>query len=168
VPGGTDNINPMEAALWVFLPGFVAIASGLLSWFVMQSRMEVKLAEQRETLAELRGQIKAEKESMELSVVSAARIAEETAKREAFDRFLGELKVEKRHYTRENRMLMNSRKSLVLQERMYFRNIPLSDWIEHEILIDEGADVNRLVQDMTVFDQGVVSIDEVPRRKQLA
>jgi hypothetical protein len=158
----------MEAALWVFLPGFVAIASGLLSWFVMQSRMEVKLAEQRETLAELRGQIKAEKESMELSVVSAARIAEETAKREAFDRFLGELKVEKRHYTRENRMLMNSRKSLVLQERMYFRNIPLSDWIEHEIMIDEGADVNRLVQDMTVFDKGVVSIDEVPRRKQLA
>ena len=158
----------MEATLWVFLPGFVAIASGLLSWFVMQSRMEVKLAEQRETLAELRGQIKAEKESMELSVVSAAKIAEETAKREAFDRFLGELKVEKRHYTRENRMLMNSRRSLVLQERMYFRNIPLSDWIEHEILIDEGADVNRLVQDMTVFDKGVVSIDEVPRRKQLA
>ena len=158
----------MEAALWVFLPGFVAIASGLLSWFVMQSRMEVKLAEQRETLAELRGQIKAEKESMELSVVSAARIAEETAKREAFDRFLGELKVEKRHYTRENRMLMNSRRSLVLQERMYFRNIPLSDWIEHEIMIDDGADVNRLVQDMTVFDKGIVSIDEVPRRKQLA
>ena len=148
--------------------GFVAIASGLLSWFVMQSRMEVKLAEQRETLAELRGQIKAEKESMELSVASAAKIAEEMAKREAFDRFLGELKVEKRHYTRENRMLMNSRKSLVLQERMYFRNIPLSDWIEHEIMIDEGADVNRLVQDMTVFDKGVVSIDEVPRRKQLA
>jgi hypothetical protein len=158
----------MEAALWVFLPGFVAIASGLLSWFVMQSRMEVKLAEQRETLAELRGQIRAEKESMELSVASAAKIAEEMAKREAFDRFLGELKVEKRHYTRENRMLMNSRKSLVLQERMYFRNIPLSDWIEHEIMIDEGADVNRLVQDMTVFDKGVVSIDEVPRRKQLA
>jgi len=158
----------MEAALWVFLPGFVAIASALLSWFVMQSRMEVKLAEQRETLAELRGQIRAEKEAMELSVHSAAKIAEETAKREAFDKFLGELKVEKRHYTRENRMLMNSRKSLVLQERMYFRNIPLSDWIEHEIMLDEGADVNRVVQDMTVFDKGIVSIDEMPRRKQLA
>jgi hypothetical protein len=158
----------MEAALWVFLPGFVAIASALLSWFVMQSRMEVKLAEQRETLAEVRGQIKAEKEAMELSVRSAARIAEETAKREAFDHFLAELKVEKRHYTRENRMLMNSRKSLVLQERMYFRNIPLSDWIEHEITLEDGADVNRMVQDMTVFDKAVVSIDDVPRRKQLA
>lgn len=158
----------MEAALWVFLPGFVAIASALLSWFIMQSRMEVKLAEQRETLAEVRGQLKAEKESMELSVRSAAKIAEETAKREAFDRFLGELKVEKRHYTRENRMLMNSRKSLVLQERMYFRNIPLSDWIEHEITLEDGADVDRMVQDMTVFDKGVVSIEDLPRRKQLA
>ena len=158
----------MEAALWVLLPGFVAIASALLAWFVMQSRMDVKLAEQRETLAELRGQIKAEKENMELAVISAGRIAEETAKRESFDKFLAELKVEKRHYTRENRMLMNSRRSLVLQERMYFRNIPLSDWIEHEIMIDDGADVNRLVQDMTVFDKGVVSIDEMPRRKQLA
>jgi hypothetical protein len=158
----------MEAALWVLLPGFVAIASALLAWFVMQSRMEVKLAEQREMLAEVRGQMKAEKEAMELSVHSAAKIAEETARREAFDKFLAELKVEQRHYTRENRMLMNSRRSLVLQERMYFRNIPLSDWIEHEILLDDGADVGRVVQDMTVFDKAVVNIAEVPRRKQLA
>jgi hypothetical protein len=158
----------MEAVLWVLLPGFVAIASALLSWFVMQSRMDVKLAEQRETLAEVRGQIKAEKESMEIALRSAVKVAEETARRQAFDNFLGELKVEQRHYTRENRMLMHNRKSLVLQERMYFRNIPLSDWIEHEIMLDDGADVDRMVQDMTVFDKGVVNIAEVPRRKQLA
>jgi len=158
----------MEAALWVLLPGFVAIASAMLAWFIMQSRMEVKLAEQRETLAELKGQLKAEKEAMVGTLQTAIRAAEETAKRQAFDNFLGELKVEQRHYTRENRMLMNSRKSLVLQERMYFRNIPLSDWIEHEITLDDAADVDRLVQDMTVFDKAVVSIAEIPRRKQLA
>jgi hypothetical protein len=158
----------MEAALWVLLPGFVAIASAMLSWFIMQSRMEVKLAEQRETLSELKGQLKAERDAMSMSLQTAIRAAEETAKRQAFDNFLGELKVEQRHYTRENRMLMNSRKSLVLQERMYFRNIPLSDWIEHEITLDDAADVDRLVQDMTVFDKGVVSIAELPRRKQLA
>jgi hypothetical protein len=158
----------MEAALWVLLPGFVAIASAMLAWFIMQSRMEVKLAEQRETLSELKGQLKAERDAMSMSLQTAIRAAEETAKRQAFDNFLGELKVEQRHYTRENRMLMNSRKSLVLQERMYFRNIPLSDWIEHEITLDDAADVDRLVQDMTVFDKGVVSIAELPRRKQLA
>jgi hypothetical protein len=158
----------MEAALWVLLPGFVAIASAMLAWFIMQSRMEVKLAQQRETLSELKGQLKAEKDAMSMSLETAILAAEEKAKRQAFDNFLGELKVEQRHYTRENRMLMNSRKSLVLQERMYFRNIPLSDWIEHEIVLDDAADVDRLVQDMTVFDKGVVSIAEMPRRKQLA
>jgi len=140
----------------------------MLAWFIMQSRMEVKLAEQRETLSELKGQLKAEREAMTGTLQTAIRAAEETAKRQAFDTFLGELKVEQRHYTRENRMLMNSRKSLVLQERMYFRNIPLSDWIEHEITLDDAADVDRLVQDMTVFDKAVVSIAEIPRRKQLA
>src|SRR5678816_790339 len=101
---------------WVFLPGFVAIASGLLSWFIMQSRMDVKLAEQREELAESRGALIAEKAALQASLAPALKAAEETAKREAFDNFLAELKVEQRHYTRENRMLMSSRKSLVLQE----------------------------------------------------
>ena len=153
----------MEAALWVILPGFVAVASAMLAWFIMQSRMEVKLAEQRETLSELKGQLKAEREALSASLSTAIRAAEETAKRQAFDHFLAELKVEQRHYTRENRMLMQNRKSVVLQERMYFRNIPLSDWIEHEIALEEGADIGRMVQDMTIFDKGVVSITDAPR-----
>ena len=163
------TIEHMEVLLWIFLPGFVALASGLLAWFVMQSRMEVKLAEQRADLAEARGALDAEKVAVQASMHMAVRAAEETARREAFDTFLSELSVEQRHYTRENRMLLQNRKSLVIQERMYFRNIPLSDWIEHEIMVDEGADVTRLLQDMTVFDQGVVSIEDIPRqRKQLA
>jgi hypothetical protein len=159
----------MEAALWVLLPGLVAIASGLLSWFVMQSRMEVKLADQRADLASAQGSLEAQRAALQDSLPTALRAAEETARRKAFDSFLAELKVEQRHYTRENRMLLHNRKSLVLQERMYFRNIPLSDWIEHEIVIDDGADVGQLVQDMTIFDKGVVSISDFqPARKQLA
>src|SRR5579871_435395 len=119
----------MEAVLWILLPGFVALASGLLSWFVMQSRMEVKLAEQRANLSQERGSLEAERAAMRTTLETALRAAEETARRQALDSFLGELTVEQRHYTRENRLLMHNRKSLVLQERMYFRNIPLSDWI---------------------------------------
>ena len=160
----------METFLWILLPGFVALASGLLSWFVMQSRMEVKLAEQREMLAAERGALDAEKIGVRMSVENAVRAAEESARRVALDTFLDELTIEQRHYTRENRMLLHNRKTLVLQERMYFRNIPLSDWIEHEIVVEEGADVNRLVQDMTIFDREVVSIADAPRipRRQLA
>ena len=159
----------MEGLLWILLPGFVAVASGLLAWFVMQSRMEVALARERENLAEERGSIDAERTALEAQLGTAIRAAEETAKRTALDNFLNELRVEQRHYTRENRLLLQNRRSLVIQERMYFRNIPLSDWIEHEIMLEEGADVNRLLRDMTVFDQGVVSIEDLPRpRKALA
>jgi len=163
------SINPMETLVWILLPGFVALASGVLAWFVMQSRMDVKLAEQRESLATERGALAAEREALKGSLETAMRAAEETAKRVALDTFLSELTIEQRHYTRENRLLLHNRKSLVLQERMYFRNIPLSDWIEHEIVMEDGADINRLVQDMTIFDKEVVSIADIPRpRRQLA
>jgi hypothetical protein len=158
----------MDIVLWLMLPGFAAVGAGVLCWFVMQSRMDVRMAELRESLAADRGALDAEKEAVKASLETALRAAEESARRKAFDNFLSEITVEQRHYTRENRQLLHNRKSLVLQERMYFRNIPLSDWIEHEIVIDEGADIQRLVQDMTVFDKEVVSIAEVPRRKQLA
>jgi hypothetical protein len=161
--------NMTDVLVWVFMPGFVAIASGLLAWFVMQSRMEVKLAEQRADLAEARGTVEAERKALQMTMPLAVRAAEESARRQSFDNFLNELVVEQRHYTRENRMLMHNRKSLVLQERMYFRNIPLSDWIEHEIMLDDSADIDRMVQDMTIFDKSVVNIADVPRpRKALA
>ena len=154
----------MEAVIWILLPGFTAVASGLLAWFIMQSRMEVALSLQRERLAESRGALDAEKSALGASLDTAIRAAEAVAKQDALEHFMNELRVEQRHYTRENRMLTNKRRSLVLQERMYFRNIPLSDWIEHEITLDEGADVNRLVQDMTIFDKGVVSIADGPKK----
>jgi len=160
------NINRMETLFWIFVPGFAAVASGVLAWFIMQSRMEVALAGLREELAESRGALRAEKAAVEGSLETALHAAAESARRQSFDRFLTELRVEQRHYTRENRMLAQARTTLVLQERMFFRNIPLSDWIEHEIPLDDAADVNRLVRDMTIFDNAVVSIADLPRPKK--
>jgi hypothetical protein len=108
----------MEALIWILLPGFTAVASGLLAWFIMQSRMEVALSLQRERLAETRGALDAERSALGASLDTALRAAEAVAKREALENFMGELRVEQRHYTRENRMLTQKRKSLVLQERM--------------------------------------------------
>ena len=161
-------MNRMEALIWILLPGFTAVASGLLAWFIMQSRMEVALAHERERLAETRGALDAEKSALGASLDISLRAAEAVAKQEAMERFMDELRVEQRHYTREHRTLTKNRKTLVLQERMYFRNIPLSDWVEHEVTVDEGADVGRLVQDMTIFDKGVVSIADAQATKQLA
>jgi hypothetical protein len=32
-----------------------------------------------------------------------------------------------------------TRKSVVVQERLWFRNIPLSGWVEQELVMEEGA-----------------------------
>ena len=48
---------PMEAFLWMFLPVFVAGGTALLSYYIMQARMEVALAKERESLAEARASI---------------------------------------------------------------------------------------------------------------
>lgn len=82
----------------------------------------------------------------------AARALEESARRKALDEFLADMRVEERRYVRENRVLFAHRKSLVLQERMYFRNIPLSNWVEHEVPIDEGADLENVAKTLSVFN----------------
>lgn len=40
---------------------------------------------------------------------------------------------------------------MVLQERLYFRNIPLSEWVEHEMIVEDGNDLKRLAKSCSVF-----------------
>jgi len=144
----------MDAVLWILLPGFVAVGSGLLAYYIMQSRMEVALAREREAMAQARGTMEAEKNSLEQALQSA----KESARREALDEFLADVHVEQRHYVRDNKLLFQNRKALVLQERIFFRNIPLSNWIEHEIMLQEGDDVDKATRSMTSFVD-VVALD---------
>lgn len=147
----------MDAILWILLPGFVAVGSGLLAYHIMQSRMEVALARERESMAQARGTLEAEKNSLE----QALRSAKESARRECLDEFLADVHVEQRHYVKDNKLLFQNRKVLVLQERIFFRNIPLSEWIEHEIVLQEGEDVDKATRSLTSFVD-VVSVDPQP------
>jgi hypothetical protein len=144
----------MDAILWILLPGFVAVGSGLLAFYIMQSRMEVALAREREAMAQARGTLEAEKNSLE----QALRGAKESARREALDEFLADVHVEQRHYVKDNKLLFQNRKALVLQERIFFRNIPLSNWIENEIVLQEGEDADKAAHSLTCFVD-VVSVD---------
>jgi hypothetical protein len=138
----------MNLMLWVAVwSGLCAIATGGLVWFIMHSRMEVRLARQREKLAEARATLEAQKQGME----GAIQGVEETTRRKALDDFLSDLRIEERHYVREQKMLFMSRKVLVRQERIFFRNIPLSNWVEQELPITEGADLDELARTMSVF-----------------
>ncbi|MGD0363677.1 MAG: hypothetical protein ABSC93_22570 [Bryobacteraceae bacterium] len=148
----------MDAILFVLLPAFVAVGSGLLAFYIMQSRMDVALARERETMAQARGTLEAEKNSLE----QALRGAKESARREALDEFLADVHVEQRHYVKDNKLLFQNRKALVLQERIYFRNIPLSNWIENEIVMQEGEDIDKAARSLTNFVD-VVSVEAQTR-----
>ena len=55
----------LDALLWLFLPILVAGGSALLSYCVMQAKMEVALSKERESLAEARATITSQKVTME-------------------------------------------------------------------------------------------------------
>ena len=137
----------MTEMLWIGLPIFVSVGSGMLAYFVMKARMEAAIAGERSALAEARARLEGQSQTLAETI----RATEEAAKRQAFDEFLADLRVEERHYTREQKALFLHKKSLVLQERIYFRNIPLSSWVEHEMPIEEGADVEKLAKTLAVF-----------------
>ena len=130
----------MEAFLWMFLPVFVAGGSALLSFYIMQARMEVALAKERESLAEARATITSQKITMEERI----KATEESTKRVAMDEFMQDFRVEERSYARESKSLTSSKKTMIMQERLFFRNIPLSNWIEHEMVVEEGKDLDQL------------------------
>jgi hypothetical protein len=153
----------MDALLWILLPGCTALGSALLVYFIMQSRMEVALAREREAIAQARGELEAQRQSIEERV----RAEGESIRRQALDEFLKDIRVEERHYMRNRRVLFMNQQSLVLQERMFFRNIPLSNWVEHERIVEEGASVDDMVRSLSVFDRGLQELDAEPRKRRL-
>lgn len=138
----------MTALVWILLPLFIAMGSALLSYYVMQARLEVAVAKERESLAEAQAIIRNQEKLMEEKV----RAAEEIAARQAFDQLLADFRVEERHFMRENKSMFVNRKSLVMQERLFFRNIPLSNWVEHEMVVEEGSDMKSLTEQASIFN----------------
>jgi uncharacterized membrane protein YgaE (UPF0421/DUF939 family) len=137
----------MNPLWWVVWSAICAVGTGLLVFFIMQSHTELVMSKQREELAAARATLAAQKESLESSLKNA----EETARSKAMDAFLADIRIEERHYTREHKVLFMSRKMLVRQERIFFRNIPLSNWVENEMPIEEGVDADKMAQTMSVF-----------------
>jgi hypothetical protein len=136
----------MDAFIWMSLPLFVAAGSALLCYFIMQSKMDVALSKERELLTEAHAKLRAQQTHVEEKV----KAAEEEVKRRALEEFLQEFRTEERSYMRDCKSSQASRKSMVLQERLYFRNIPLSNWIETEMLVEStGDDLPRLPSSFT-------------------
>jgi hypothetical protein len=146
----------LDALLWILLPVFIAAGSALLSFYIMQARMEVAIAKEREVIAEARAEIRTQKNTMEERV----KATEQEARRRALDEFMQDFRVEERHYFRENKSVAARQKSMVLQERLYFRNIPLSSWVEHEMVVEEeSSDLQGIAKGCSIFSTKSLSSD---------
>src|SRR5580692_11783033 len=146
----------LDALLWILLPVFIAAGSALLSFYIMQARMEVAISKEREIIAETRAEVRTQKNTMEERV----RATEQEARRRALDEFMQDFRVEERHYFRENKSLSARQKSMILQERLYFRNIPLSSWVEHEMVVEEeGGDLQHIAKGCSIFSTKSLSED---------
>ncbi len=137
-------MGPWVAVLSAVL---AAAVSALIAYLITRLKMEKSASEQARRLAEVIAALENEKRNSEEN----AKAIEEGARRKALDEFLADMRVEERRYVREHRMLFAHRKSLVVQERIFFRNIPLSNWVEHEALLQEGADLDEVAKTLSVF-----------------
>ncbi len=137
----------LDAFLWISLPVIIAAGSGLLAFALMQARMDVAIAKEREALAEARAALNAHQTTMEQTV----KAVEESTRRKSLDEFMQDIRVEERSYMRESKSMFSCKKLVIVQERLYFRNIPLSNWVEHEMLLEEGADPQEAARLGRVF-----------------
>jgi multidrug efflux pump subunit AcrA (membrane-fusion protein) len=154
----------MDPLWWIVASALTALMTGGLVYFVTQSNADVQLAKQREELAAARATLAAQKEAM----VDSLRNAHESARRQALDDFMADIRVEERHYVREHKALFLTRKAVVRQERIFFRNLPLSNWVEQEMPFEEGADIDQLAKTMAVFiPEGLLDVAEPKPRKLL-
>ena len=147
----------LQAFLWLFLPLFVAGGSALLAYYIMQARMEVALAKEREALAEARATIDAHKVTMEERI----KATEESARRAALDELMHDIRVEERSYLRDSNSADGARRSMVMQERVFFRNLPMSSWSEREMVIEEGP-ANSLSPRTENFEPPVLAAGPAP------
>ena len=67
-----------------------------------------------------------------------------------------DFRVEERRYLRESKSHFTNKRSIIMQERLYFRNIPLSNWVEHEMPLLDGSDV-ELLDKSSVFSARALS-----------
>src|SRR5271154_4816522 len=153
----------MDEILYVLLPAFVAVGSALLSFYITQARMEVALSKERETLAEARATISSQRITMEERI----KATEESTKRHSLDEFMQDFRTEERSYVRESKSLNASKRSMVMQERLFFRNIPLSNWIEREMIVEEGRDLDQLPKESVFSTVALGGEERVPISKLL-
>jgi uncharacterized protein YecT (DUF1311 family) len=91
--------------------------------------MEVRWARRREAEAERAARLRVERQVAEERMHAAT----EAARRQALDEFLSQLHAEERAWLKKRDTDRERRRSVVVEERLCFRNLPVSNWNRQEL-----------------------------------
>jgi len=98
--------------------------------------MTAALERERRAYADALGAHERERQAVEDRI----RAAEERARREALGEFIRDLRVEERSRIRQSSSMFSAKRVIVHEERLCFRDQPLSNWVEQEVVVDEGIE----------------------------
>lgn len=110
----------MDPVLYLALPLLVAAGASAITAAIMQARAEALAGRYAGVITGLKAALSAHEKIAEERV----RAASEAARRRAYDEFMADIRVEDRRVIRG--------RSEVLQERVCFRMIPLTGWVEKD------------------------------------
>jgi hypothetical protein len=105
-----------ELIFWLLLPGAVAVGAAYLVFLLMQARIHVITANFHAAVAKV----------------------ENADRRPGADELLADLRFERHRFLRRVPSPQGFQTSVIMQERIYFRNIPLTGWMEEELPLGEG------------------------------
>jgi hypothetical protein len=148
----------MSTALWIGFLLLTALGSGLLAIFAWQHRYEAVLPDQCRKLREARLALIAEQVSFE-----AGRRLIRKRPQQAF-LCLNEVQVEQRCSQSNRLMRAGEPRRILLRERIVFRDLALSHWLEQEVPVERGDDIAALARAVSVFSTGVLNIDSEPTK----
>jgi hypothetical protein len=126
-----------EAVFWFAWPGLVAVGSASLVWIIMQARIRLLAGKYQAALAQLE--------------------REYVAKLPSVEQLLAELRLERRRFLRRMAGPEGYDTTVLTLERLYFRQIPLTGWMQEEIPLGGGEELGE----QTVLIQEIAGVHQV-------
>lgn len=110
-----------ELVFWIVLPALVALGAAYLVWLLMQARIQVLTAHYQTAVAKVETDCEVHRPDL--------------------DRLLAELHMERRRFLRRVHGPKGVETTIITQERLYLRNIPLTGWMQEELPLGTGEEL---------------------------
>ena len=110
-----------ELVFWVILPALVALGAAYLVWLLMQARIQVLTAHYQTAVAKVESDC--------------------APRRPGVEDLLSDLRMERRRFVRRVPGPKGVETTVITQERLYLRNIPLTGWMHDELPLGTGEEL---------------------------